>query len=83
MIFLDYPDPIRKVIYTTNTVESVNSQLRKVTKNKRVFPNDNSVFKTLFLTIEYITTKWNMPIGDWNEAMAHFLIKFEDRIGVS
>ena len=83
MIFLDYPDPIRKVIYTTNTVESVNSQLRKVTKNKRVFPNDNSVFKTLFLTIEYITAKWNMPIRDWNEAMAHFLIKFEDRIGVS
>ena len=80
MIFLQYPEAIRKVIYTTNAVESVNSQLRKVTKNKRVFPNDESVFKTLYLTIEYITRKWNMPIQNWGEAMAHFLIKFDDRI---
>jgi len=80
MIFLQYPEPIRKVIYTTNAVESVNSQLRKVTKNKRVFPNDESVFKTLYLTIDYITRKWSMPIQNWGEAMAHFLIKFDDRI---
>lgn len=80
MIFLQYPEAIRRVIYTTNAVESVNSQLRKVTKNKRVFPNDESVFKTLYLTIDYITRKWNMPIQNWNEAMAHFLIKFGDRI---
>ena len=80
MIFLQYPDPIRKVIYTTNAVESVNSQLRKVTRNKQVFPNDESVFKILYLTIDYITRKWSMPIQNWNEAMAHFLIKFEGRI---
>jgi transposase-like protein len=80
MIFLSYPPAIRKVIYTTNAVESVNSQLRKVTKNKRVFPNDESVFKILYLTIEYITRKWTMPIRDWNEAMAHFMIKFDGRI---
>jgi putative transposase len=80
MIFLGYPEPIRKVIYTTNAVESVNSQLRKVTKNKRVFPNDAAVFKTLYLTIEYITRRWNMPIQNWNEAMAHFMIKFEGRL---
>lgn len=79
-IFLHYPDAIRKVIYTTNAVESVNSQLRKVTNNKRVFPNDESVFKMLYLTISYITRKWTMPIRDWNIAMAHFLIKFEGRI---
>lgn len=60
MIFLGYPDSIRKVIYTTNAVESVNSQLRKVTKNKRVFPNDESVFKMLYLTINYITRKWTI-----------------------
>jgi len=78
--FLQYPSAIRQVIYTTNAVESVNSQLRKVTNNKRVFPNDESVFKTLYLTINYITQKWTMPIRDWNEAMAHFLIKFEGRI---
>ena len=51
-----------------------------MTKNKRVFPSDESVFKTLYLTINYITAKWTMPIQNWNEAMAHFLIKFEDRI---
>jgi len=80
MIFLGYPEEIRKVIYTTNAVESVNSQLRRVTKNKRVFPNDESVFKILYLTIEYITRKWTMPIRDWNVAMAHFMIKFDGRI---
>lgn len=80
VLFLAYPEPIRRVIYTTNAIESVNSQFRKVTKNKRVFPNDNSVFKTLYLTIEYITAKWNMPVRNWNEAMDHFLIKFDDRI---
>ena len=80
IVFLQYPDDIRKVIYTTNAVESVNSQFRKVTNNKRVFPNDEAVFKTLYLTINYITRKWTMPIRDWNAAMNHFLIKFEDRI---
>lgn len=80
VIFLSYPEEIRRIIYTTNAIESANSQFRKVTKNKRVFPNDNAVFKTLYLTIEYITAKWNMPVRNWNEAMAHFLIKFDDRI---
>lgn len=80
IMFLQYPDPIRKVIYTTNAVESVNSQLRKVTNNKRVFPSDDSVFKILYLTINYITRKWTMPIRDWNLAIAHFMIKFEGRI---
>ena len=80
VIFMQYPPSIKKIIYTTNAIESLNSQLRKVTNNKRVFPNDDSVFKTLYLTIDYITAKWNMPIQNWNEAMAHFLIKFEDRI---
>lgn len=80
MIFLGYPEEIRRVIYTTNAVESVNSQLRRVTKNKRVFPNDESVFKILYLTIEYITRKWTMPIQNWNVAMAHFMIKFDGRI---
>ena len=83
MIFLQYPEAIRRIIYTTNSIESLNNQLRKVTKNKRVFPSDESVFKTLYLTIEYITRKWSMPIQNWNEAMAHFLIKFEDRIHIN
>ena len=77
VIFLEYPSEIRKVIYTTDAIESLNSQFRKVNKNKRVFPNDESVFKTLFLTIDYITRKWTMPIRDWDAAIAHFMIKFE------
>ena len=79
MIFLQYPEAIRRIIYTTNAIESLNNQLRKATKNKRVFPSDDSVFK-LYLTIDYITRKWSMPIQNWGEAMAHFLIKFEGRI---
>jgi transposase-like protein len=80
VVFLQYPEVIRRIIYTTNAIEGLNSQLRKVTNNKRVFPNDNSVFKTLYLTIDYITRKWSMPIQNWGEAMAHFLIKFDGRI---
>lgn len=80
IVFMQYSAAIRKVIYTTKSIESVNSQLRKLTNNKRVFPNDDSVFKTLYLTINYITAKYTMPIQNWNEVMAHFLIKFEDRI---
>lgn len=83
MVFLQYPKAIRRIIYTTNSIESLNNQLRKVTKNKRVFPSDESVFKTLYLTIDYITRKWILPIRDWNEAMAHFLIKFDDRIQIN
>lgn len=80
VIFLDYPAEIRKIIYTTNALESVNSCLRKVTKNKRVFPNDDSVFKTLYLTIQYLTLKWVMPIQNWSLAVSHFMVKFEDRV---
>ncbi len=80
IIFLQYPEVIRRIIYTTNAIEGLNSQLRKVTNNKRGFPNDDSIFKTLYLTIDYIARKWNMPIQNWGEAMAHFLIKFEGRI---
>lgn len=79
-VFFQYPPKIRKVIYTTNAIESLNSQLRKVTKNKRSFPNDEAAFKTLYLAIDYITRKWTMPIQNWNPAMAYFLIKFEGRI---
>lgn len=79
-IFFQYPAEIRRVIYTTNAIELLNSQLRKVTKNKRSFPSDDAVFKTLYLAIEYITKKWTMPIQNWNQAMAYFLIKFEGRI---
>uniref|UniRef100_UPI00313D3674 hypothetical protein n=1 Tax=Rickettsia endosymbiont of Urophora cardui TaxID=3066265 RepID=UPI00313D3674 len=54
--------------------------MRNSCKNKRIFPNDDAVFKVLYLTIDYITQKWSMPIPNWNEAMAHFMIKFDGRI---
>ena len=65
VIFLQYPEVIRRIIYTTNAIEGLNSQLRKVTNNKRVFPSDDSVFKVLYLTIDYIVQKWTMPVQNW------------------
>lgn len=78
--FLQYPKTIRRMIYTTNAIESVNSGLRKITNNKRIFPNDESVFKSFYLTLNYMTAKWTMPIQNWGEALSHFMIKFEGRI---
>lgn len=72
----NYTSAIRKVIYTTNAIESLNMTLRKVTKNKRVFPNDSSVFKTLFLALQNIEKKWTMPIREWSQAYQQLLIKF-------
>jgi len=74
--FFDYPDDIRKAIYTTNAIESLNMTLRKVIKNKRVFPSDESVFKLLYLAIERISRKWTMPIHNWKPAMNRFMIEF-------
>jgi transposase-like protein len=71
-----YTSNIRKVIYTTNAIESLNMTLRKVIKNKRVFPNDSSVFKTLYLAIQNIEKRWTMPIKDWSLAYQQLLIKF-------
>ena len=78
--FFAYPKEIRKVIYTTNAIESMNMSLRKVTKNRGSFPTDDAVFKLLYLAIMNITKKWNMPIQHWKQAMNHFAILFEDRM---
>lgn len=78
--FFAYPADVRKAIYTTNAIESMNMTLRKVIKNKRVFPNDESVFKLLYLAINNISKKWTMPIHNWKEAMNWFMIEFGDRI---
>lgn len=80
VIFLSYPKEIRKIIYTTNAIESVNSCLRKVTKNKRLFPSDESVFKSLYLSMRYMFKKWTHPIRNWKEVYGHFMIKFEGRV---
>lgn len=75
-----YPKDIRKAIYTTNAIESMNMSLRKVIKNKRVFPSDDAALKLLYLALKNISKKWTMPIHNWNEAMNCFLILFDERL---
>ncbi|HEV2601204.1 MAG TPA: IS256 family transposase [Candidatus Babeliales bacterium] len=78
--FFAYPPDIRKVIYTTNAIESLNMTLRKVLKNKRAFPSDEAALKQLYLGIKNISKKWTMPVRNWKEAMNCFLIMFEKRL---
>jgi len=80
--FFAYPEPIRKVIYTTNAVESLNAQLRKVTKKRGAFPTDDAVRKVLYLAIQRASKKWTMPIQDWPAALNFFSIVFEGRVPV-
>lgn len=78
--FFAYPPEIRKVIYTTNAIESLNMSLRKVTKNRGSFPNDAAMFKLLYLALNNIAKKWTMPIRDWKAALNRFSIQFEGRM---
>ena len=80
--FFAYPEDIRKVIYTTNAIESVNSSLRKITKNRNSFPNDESVIKLLYLALQNIMKKWTMPIRNWPLAVHQFAIRFGERVPV-
>ncbi len=75
-----YPKAIRKAIYTTNAIESLNSVIRKTTKNRKIFGNDNSAFKIIFLAIESASKKWTMPIRNWSQAMQQFIILHEERL---
>ncbi len=77
--FFDYPPEIRKVIYTTNTIESVNRSLRKIMKNRAVFPSDDALSKLLYLALRNISQNWTMPVYDWKAALNRFSIQFEDR----
>ncbi len=71
---------IRRAIYTTNTIESLNMTLRKVIKNRAMFPSDEAVFKILYLALRNISKRWTMPIADWSGAMNQFAVIFEDRL---
>ncbi|SEA84904.1 Transposase and inactivated derivatives, partial [Desulfuromusa kysingii] len=75
-----YPPDIRKAIYTTNAIESVNMSLRKVTKNRGSFPNDESMIKLMYLALQNISKKWTMPIRNWRSALNQFSIMFEGRM---
>lgn len=81
-VFFDYPPEIRKVIYTTNAIESLNASLRKITKTRRSFPTDDSVMKILYLALHQISKKWTMPIRDWKAAMSQFMIMNSDRVSI-
>jgi transposase-like protein len=80
--YFDYPDQIRRLIYTTNAIEGYNRQARKVTKNKAAFPSTRSVRKLLFLANERITNKWSMPMMNWAMILNQLAIRFEDRFPV-
>lgn len=78
-LFLDFPKDIRKVIYTTNAIESINRSLRKVLKTKGAFPHDESIMKIMYLALQNISKKWTMPIKNWPAALNQFAIRYEER----
>jgi putative transposase len=80
MPFFAYPADIRKVIYTTNAVESLNMSLRKVIKTRGSFPNQEAAMKLLYLALEHIAKKWTKPVQDWKAALQRFTILFGDRV---
>ena len=77
--YFDYPLEIRKIIYTTNAIESLNSGIRKYTKTKTVFPDDQSALKAVYLAVNNVQQKWTMPIQSWGIIINQFIIKFGDR----
>jgi putative transposase len=80
--FFDYPEDIRRAIYTTNAIESLNRSLRKVIKTKGAFPNDASILKLFYLALANIARKWTLPIRDWKAALSQFAIRFAGRFEV-
>lgn len=78
--FFQFPEEIRRVIYTTNAVESLHRQFRKVTKTRAVFPSDDALLKLLFLSARDVTKKWTMSIKGWKEALSFFSVAYSDRL---
>jgi len=78
--FFDYPDEIRKVIYTTNAIESLNSVIRKAVERRKLFPNNDSAMKVIYLAINQAAKKWTMPIHNWKPALNQFMIVYGDRL---
>ena len=78
--FFKFPETIRKVIYTTNAIESLNFSVRKVTKNRQSFPTADAAMKLVFMALQNISTKWTMPIRDWGAALNQFAILYGNRV---
>ena len=76
----DFPPAIRRAIYTTNAIESVNSVIRKFTRNRKQYPNEESALKLVYMAIHEASKKWTLPIPKWTEALNHFAIIFENRL---
>lgn len=76
----DYPPEIRKAIYTTNAIESLNSVIRCAVAHRKLFPVDESAMKVIYLAISQAAKKWTMPIQNWRMALNRFMIQFEERI---
>ena len=79
-VYFQYPEDIRRVIYTTNIIESVHRQFRTLTKTKGAFPNDDSLLKLLFMGIKNAEQKWTMPIRNWSLTLSQLAIHFEGRL---
>lgn len=80
--FLKYPEEIRKVMYTTNAIESLNYSIRKVTRNRSAFPTTDAALKLCFMAVQNISKKWRMPIKHWSQALNYLAIKFDGRVPV-
>jgi len=79
-VYFKYPEDIRRVIYTTNAIESIHRQFRKLTKTKGAFPNENSLLKLLYVGIQNASKKWTMPIHNWSLTLSQLAIYFEGRL---
>src|SRR5262249_59702580 len=80
IVLFEFPSAIRKAISTTNAIESVNSVIRKFTRNRKQYPNAENAWKLVYLAIHEASKKWTMPIVGWKAALNHFAILFEDRL---
>ena len=78
--YFAYPEEIRRIIYTTNAIESLNSALKKTIKNRCSFPNDEAAIKLLYLSLKNIQKKWTMPAREWRKALNQFAILYGDRM---
>jgi len=76
----ELPAEIRRAVYTTNVIESLNFSLRKIIKGRAAFPNDESVYRLIYLGLEQVSRKWTMPVRNWKAALQQFAILYEDRL---
>ena len=79
-VFFDYPKDIRKAIYTTNAIESLNSVIRTAVNKRKIFPSDQAAFKVVYLATQQASKKWSMPIHNWTSALNRFMIMFDERV---